>query len=268
VHRLRRGHFVKLCHGYLPAGKIAHRNNPNFPDYCPLCKHPAEDHQHILQCPDPSRKAWRKELLLLLSNKCDTLKTDPILKNLLINGISCWLKQINFDETGIPLQYSQLLAEQRELGWYQFFLSRISLQWSHQQSKYLKFRQNKQKGLSGPKWAKIMCTIITTQWVKLWDNRNGDRHGVDSSTKAIAQREQAIREIEALYTFKTKVLQRHRDIFLHDIEYHTAGKTVYMRQWINTNQSVIQKSTKDAKIKAILNVRIISTYFKPRGNQN
>jgi hypothetical protein len=61
VHRRHRGYFVKLCHGYLPAGKIAHRNNPSFPDYCPLCKQPAEDHQHILQCPDPSRKAWQKK---------------------------------------------------------------------------------------------------------------------------------------------------------------------------------------------------------------
>jgi hypothetical protein len=165
---------VKLCHGYLPAGKIAHRNNPTHPDCCPLCKSPAEEHQHILQCPDPSRKAWRKNLLHLLSEKCATLKTDPVLKNILINGLSCWLKQIPFDETGIPTRYAQLLAEQRELGWYQFFLARISLQWAKQQDEYLKFRQNKLKGLSGPKWAKTMCTIITTQWIELWDKRNGD----------------------------------------------------------------------------------------------
>jgi hypothetical protein len=54
AHHLRKTHFVKLCHGYLPAGKIAHRNNPRFPDSCPLCQSPAEDHRHILQCPHPS----------------------------------------------------------------------------------------------------------------------------------------------------------------------------------------------------------------------
>jgi hypothetical protein len=62
AHRLRKTHFVKLCHGYLPAGKIAHRNNPSYPDSCPLCKSPAEDHRHILQCLHPSRAAWRKSL--------------------------------------------------------------------------------------------------------------------------------------------------------------------------------------------------------------
>jgi hypothetical protein len=169
-HRLHWSHFVKLCHGYLPAGKIAHPNNPCYPDLCPLCKQLAEDHQHILQCPNPTRDTFQ-----LLLDKCDTLKTNPILKNILINGLSCWLKQIPFDETGIPTQYSKLMAKQCKLGWYQFFLAHISLQWAKQQDKYLKFRQNKLKGLSGPKWAKAMCTIITTQWIKLWDKHNSDQ---------------------------------------------------------------------------------------------
>jgi hypothetical protein len=36
VHQLMRSHLAKLCHGYLPAGKIAHWNNPSFPDSCLL----------------------------------------------------------------------------------------------------------------------------------------------------------------------------------------------------------------------------------------
>jgi hypothetical protein len=34
-----------------------------------------------------------------------------------MNGLSCclWLKQINFDQMGKPLQYSTLLAKQYEL---------------------------------------------------------------------------------------------------------------------------------------------------------
>jgi hypothetical protein len=153
------------------------------------------------------------------------------------------------------------------MGWYQFFLARISLQWAKQQDKYLKFRQNKLKGLSGPKWAKTMCTIITTQWIQLWDKRNGDRHGADSSTKAQALNEQAAREITILYNCKDKVLQRHQNIFHHDIEYHINGRTDYMRQWINTHQAVIKKSMQDAKSRSVLNVRTLLTYFTLRGNQ-
>jgi hypothetical protein len=38
IHRTRQTHFVRLCHGYLPAGKIAHCNNPRYPHQCPLCQ--------------------------------------------------------------------------------------------------------------------------------------------------------------------------------------------------------------------------------------
>ena len=65
AYRQRQGHLTKLCHGYLPAGKIAHRNKPSQPDWCPLCKAPQEDHQHILQCPDTTRSEWRQKLLHL-----------------------------------------------------------------------------------------------------------------------------------------------------------------------------------------------------------
>jgi hypothetical protein len=91
----------------------------------------------------------------------------------------------------------------------------------------------------------------------------GSNCGINgAASKAIALKEQAICKIEILFTYKLQVLQRHKDIFLQDIEYHTTGKTDYMHQWINTNQAVIQKSMQDAKLKSIL----ISNYFQPRGD--
>jgi hypothetical protein len=96
AHRLRKTHFVKLGHGYLPAGKIAYRNNPSYPDSCPLCKSPAEDHRHILRCLNPSRVEWRKTLETTLSKSCVALKTNPILKSILLNGMKCWLQQVQF----------------------------------------------------------------------------------------------------------------------------------------------------------------------------
>jgi hypothetical protein len=51
------------------------------------------------------------------------------------------------------------------------------------------------------KMGKIICTIISAQWIELWDKRMGKRHGIDSTAKAIALKEQAIREMEILYTY-------------------------------------------------------------------
>jgi hypothetical protein len=267
VHRLHRSHFTKLCHGYLPAGKIAHRNNPSHPDWCPLCKHPHEEHAHILQCPHVTRATWRSKLITTLASKCDSLSTDPILKSILINGITCWLNQTPFDEGGIPSDYHLLLETQRHIGWYHVFLAQVSVHWAQLQDKYLKSSYIQSKQLTGDKWSKAICTVVTTLWLELWAQRNTDRHGVDSSTKSIAAREQALRELVALYQYKDKVLQKHRSIFTIDIQVHSQGDTNYIRQWINTNQAVITKSAKDARIKSITNVRIISSYFPLRGSQ-
>jgi hypothetical protein len=268
VHRSRRSHFTKLCHGYLPAGKIAHRNNPKYPDWCPLCRSPQEEHAHILQCPHATRVTWRTNFVTTLATKCDALSTDPILKSILINGITCWLQQTPFDEDGIPSEYQTLLDSQRSIGWYQVFLARVSIHWALLQDKYIKASNNTSNELTGDKWSKAICTAITTLWLTLWDQRNTDRHGIDSAAKSSSSREQALRELEILYAFKDKVLQKHRPIFTTELRSISEGDTNYIRQWINTHQAVIVKSAKDAKIKSITNVRILSSYFPSRGSQS
>jgi hypothetical protein len=192
VHRTRRTHFVKLFHEYLPSGKIAHRNNPTHPDFCPLCKSPSEDHQHILRCAHVSREKWREEFLSTLSKKCDVLQTDPILKSILINGARCWLRVAPFDEGGIPSSYHSLLASQRNIGWYQIFLARMSIEWSHLQSQFLQTLELSDTHLTGDKWTAAICTVVTTSWLDLWDARNKDRHGDESSEKSKKLHEQAL----------------------------------------------------------------------------
>ena len=128
AHPNRRCHFVKLCHGYLPAGKIAHRNKNSHPDWCPLCKQPNEDHQHILQCPDRSRSTWLTTFLKKISDKCNTLHTDPVLITILVHGMSSWLQQSQLDARGIPSMYHPLLESQGTIGWYHIFLARFSKQ--------------------------------------------------------------------------------------------------------------------------------------------
>jgi hypothetical protein len=117
-HQMRRSHFVKLCHRYLPAGKFVHGNNQSHPDQWPLCSHPQEEHQHILQCIHATRQKWRDNLATKLSAKCVALKTNPVLKSILLNGVKCWLHQLPFDKGGIPAAYDQLLTDQRDIGWW------------------------------------------------------------------------------------------------------------------------------------------------------
>jgi hypothetical protein len=107
----------------------------------------------------------------------------------------------------IPSSCHPLLASQRNIGWYQIFLARMSIEWSHLQSQFLRSLELSDKHLTGDKWTAAICTVVTTSWLELWDAQNKDRHGAESSEKSKKLHEQALREIESLYAYKNLVLQ-------------------------------------------------------------
>ena len=259
---IRRTHFVKVCHELLPTGSLVHRYHPSYPAWCPLCKHPTEDHKHVLRCPHTTRVTWRTSLLATLSKLCTSLHTDPVLASILLNGLRSWLHLLPFDEGGIPSLYHPLLLAQREIGWYHILLGRLSIHWSSLQSKYLRDHFIDIKGLTGEKWASQIATTIMNSWLELWDSRNKDRHGRDAAHKLISLHDQASRELELLYEYHDKVLQRDRIIFSPDLATHLQKPTRIIRQWINTHQAVILKSTSQAKLLSILNVRTLESYFR------
>ena len=257
----RKTHYIKLCHNILPTGNLVCTYGRGLPDYCPLCKTPSEDFQHILQCQHPSRSKWRRNLLSSLTKKCHDLKTDPILTDILLTGLKNWLQDIPYHtQENVPHDYHQLIHEQNTIGWIHVFQGRITKQWATlQQWHYSGFP--KVKGRDGSSWSRKILNHIFTHWNTLWDTRNQDRHGKDSTTRAKAAKEQTIRELEALYTIRHTVLQRDAKLFYEDITDHKAKPTNTIRQWINTYQPLILKSAKDAKNKSLLHVKPINTYF-------
>ena len=267
AHRLattnpqRRTHFVKLCHEMLPTGKLVSKYHPSYPDWCPLCKNPAEDHKHVLRCTHSTRDSWRTTFIKKLHAKCKALHTDPVLTSILTQGLQHWLNLTPFDEGGIPEAYQRLLLEQREIGWYHVFVGRLSLQWAACQSRYLSHSPHLSKKLSGPKWTNQIATFIITNWLELWDIRNKDRHGRDQKGKQKSLHDQAMRELTILYSFKEKVLQRHHTIFDQSLDDIQNKPSHYIRQWLNTHQAVILKSAKDAKVLSLLGVRPLTSYF-------
>ena len=267
AHRLatanpqRRTHFVKLCHGYLPTGKLVHRYNPKYPDWCPLCKQPDEDHKHVLRCTHPSRTKWRSEFFKKVRSRCNTMRTDPILTSILIGGLQTWLDLTPFDSNGIPDQYQSLLDQQNEIGWYNVFLGRLSLQWARLQSQFLLSFDDIPRSLGGDKWTKQIASVILESWLDLWKQRNLDRHGRDSAHQKLALHEQVMREIDIMYTYKNKVLQRDHSIFDLPLDQIKDKPHQYLRQWLNTHQTVILHSAASAKRLSLLDVRNLQQYF-------
>ena len=245
----------------LPAGKLVSKYFSTFPNSCPLCYSQDEDHQHILRCPHPSRVLWPTSLIEHLTSRTSTLDTDPILTKILLQGLQQWLSTQPLEVSQFPLQYQLLLSEQSEIGWYQLFLGRFSLQWSILQQAHLSSRRPIVKGRSGNHWTQSIATSILKDWLTLWTQRNQDRHGIDTAHRTHLLKEQTLRELDVLYNMKPLVLHRDRDLFFQNYTQHKEKPTHLIRQWINTYRPVLLKSAKDAKLHSIFNVRNLVSYF-------
>jgi hypothetical protein len=50
-----------------------------------------EDWTHILKCDQPTRLAWRHDMVKAVAAKCDSLITHPELRSVLLTAIQEWL---------------------------------------------------------------------------------------------------------------------------------------------------------------------------------
>ena len=183
--------------------------------------------------------------------------------SILIGGIHTWLDLTPFDSSGIPTLYQPLLDSQNEIGWYNVFLGRMSTQWSLLQTRFLPSFDDVPTTLRGEWWTKQIASVILESWLDLWKIRNQDRHGRDKAHQKLALHEQVMCEIEIMYTFKTKVLQRDHSIFDLSLDDIKDKPHQYLRQWLNTHQTVILHSAASAKRLSLLDVRPLSQYFLP-----
>ena len=80
-------HFtLKLVHRVLPTGKVLHRRNPLESPFCPACGE-IESNEQFLYCIHQSRLPFRIKILSDLRRFADKAVTDPILLDILIEGV-------------------------------------------------------------------------------------------------------------------------------------------------------------------------------------
>ena len=132
----RKTHYIKLCHNILPTGSVVCKYGQCLPDYCSVCRQPNEDFQHILRCTHPSCSKWRNSLLLTLTKLCHSIRTDPTLISILLDGFKIWLSHLPLTTHEYPSEYHTLIQEQNAIGWDHCFQGRISLRWAQTQQDY------------------------------------------------------------------------------------------------------------------------------------
>ena len=159
--------MVKHLHDISPTGHIAHRNNPSLSSACPACHIPQEDNTHVMLCLAPTRTKWRATLLYKL-RKWDDTRSDPVLIDILQDGIRCYFKSTRLNSQAYPLAYQELITNQTAIAWNQLFKARWSHHWARLQNEYHQRRSTPPMSMEGTKWVTSLGRLCLDSWFDLW----------------------------------------------------------------------------------------------------
>ncbi len=265
-HHEQRHFVVKLTHDILPTRNITTRYDPSSPAACPFCLSLPETRDHLVRCNHAVCHKWRGDFLRILRKRGEPLHTNPVLLDILIQGLDSWLRyQPEPFPAAYPPAYRSLIREQSVIGWRQILNGRWSTRWAILQDRYLRRHFDPIPAqLGGTKWVTIMIDTTWHSVRNLWDLRNGKVYGVDSSTRAQKQKEQAHRELRALYILRGNMRHCDTDIFHATADDHLEAQPVWaLKNWLRIYKPMVKHSIKEAIRSSVRHVRTIMSYFHP-----
>ena len=270
-HISKRTHLTKFIHGILPTNYTLHRIDP-VRRVCPACKSKTEHWDHVLRCQTPVRSAWRIKMVGELDGVCAKWKTKPELRQLLYDALSGWLNhdspstKYRVSMSSYPTEVHRLIAQQNLIGWEHLFQGRFSVEWGRLQDEYYARLVNTDntKRRTGHRWQTTIIGKIWEQWFLVWATRNKDKHGVDSTARAYAARQEVDRGLRELYELRYHMEPSVRELLCSDISGHYLKSTKYNQNWLLTHGPTIRSSVKSAKAKALQNMRSIREWFRPK----
>ena len=187
---------------------------------------------HLLQCTD--RRAatqWNMEIKRLSAWLAEE-KTNPILMQIIIDGIQDWRKDGN--TTMRFLRGSNIIRlateEQYAIGWYQFLLGRITHLFADAQTAHYKHIHSQKKGST---WAKNLIKEVWKITWHMWDNRNENLHTKTTPQKQ-REREQLLLQVEEQFEMGTADLAPHDHNKLRDKIKIIALPTPDLKLWIKS----------------------------------
>ena len=258
--------FSKVGWKKLPIGERLHKWTPSYDHRCPSCSQDLENDDHLFQCGHLLRCQWRQDLLRDLHDKYGSF-LDPDLLTIMKIGIKSFFSNSapdfseRFPAHGSMQHYGYLITQQTSIGWDHFIRGKIGKAWGPKQHEYAK-----RYGLvdASKHWQTALVRHLATASFRLWEIRNGCRHGIDAASTQQAKKEQTHREIRCLYHLKGDVLPQDRNLFRDTVETHLNESTSQLRSWITHNGKLIVHSVKVAQAQTRLRTQPLQKFFQRR----
>ena len=140
---------------------------------CPCCDAPNEDNQHVLQCPSMSATHKWAACFNGLQTFLGKEQTNGTLQAAILSRVQAWRNGLPMHRYPAARLLQEAIAEQDEIGWWNFMLGRISKKFALIQDLHFKSIGSK-KG--GGVWARKLIKHVWELCWHMWDHRNSIKH--------------------------------------------------------------------------------------------
>jgi hypothetical protein len=165
--------LVKNHSGWCGTGRSMMKRQLQAHDECPLCSEP-EDIMHVATCQDPRAQNKRKEQLREIKRWLDENLTEKEMGKIIMNRLYDWHMQRPFRHIRFKAKnVKAAILQQDVIGWHQFFLGRIAINFAETQEAYLRSLQKRRTGL---RWTQALINKMWAVSWDLWEYRNGIKH--------------------------------------------------------------------------------------------
>ena len=230
----------KHVNGYTPVGRRVNRYHPKYPKQCLSCQAEEETAHHLLTC--PAREQWRKDLITGLHRHFQKASNETPwdVQELLLEGTKMVIEGRDPDSIAHSDAVADIRLAQEAIGWTEVFRGRFSTTWKRHQDEFLGDSATRKN--SGQTWLTRIAKFFLEQWLALWKQRNGDRHGHDRMTRQAADKRKAVTDLELLYQYKDQIGPHLNWIMSTPLDQMKQKRTYVLRAWISNFGPVIKQS--------------------------
>jgi hypothetical protein len=230
--RSRRVFISKHTVGMCGVGKFMHRWKQRDSPNCPRCGQ-FEDASHVWLCSGSnSSEIWEKSLEDLEA-WMSSVSTDPDIQDAILHHLKDWRNgNVEFREYAHDLR--DLIQEQSNIGWQNFFEGWIPSGWEEaQHAFYTLIRSHR----TGRRWTICLIKKLWNVAWDMWEHRNGVLHQQDNSV-TMAEIIHLDRKVRSLHFQLKNASISTQDKYLLSIslEMLLAKDSIYKNTWLSQAQ--------------------------------
>ena len=190
----------------------------------------------------------------------DKVRSDPVLEDIMLEGIDSFILDREFPFARYPTKYQGLCRSQEAIGWINLVRGFVSTHWLSLQDDYL--CHNGLSDRCGHPGVLRVLRCVCDSLHELWVFRNSQHHGKDMQSQASEIRQLTIQHLTEFYEFRHSVLPEHRGLFWSSLEVHLHEPQADLLAWLATHSDRMHASREAAVKGNIDHTRPLTFYFR------